>query len=288
LAADHPFRKASEALLFFSHGAVDLEDTTIERHAVAIGNAVPPSGTGASGQVRWGMLQLDDDGRWAVDHDAVDAFAACTVERVLAHEAVLDRVASWREQLGYLWTWLVPTADLGPAHLDAVGSAIARFEDAFEGGVREFVRADVARRFLGERPGELPDAWLHWPLTAGGLGLPYPAADRVPLAMTRAAKEPPPLPEPVGEPSNDPTWGAWYATLLQPLEPMPPADAEDPSIQHFVERGTRLGRADVALAPHWRWGLHTLGPDILDAYGSYDFIATDLVPVDLIRGSARG
>lgn len=42
LAADHPFRKASEALLFFSHGAVDLEDTTIERHAVAIGNAVPP------------------------------------------------------------------------------------------------------------------------------------------------------------------------------------------------------------------------------------------------------
>lgn len=41
LAADHPFRKASEALLFFSHGAADVEDTTIERHAVAIGNAVP-------------------------------------------------------------------------------------------------------------------------------------------------------------------------------------------------------------------------------------------------------
>ena len=41
VAADHPFRKAAEALLFFSHGAVDIEDTTIERHAVAIGNAVP-------------------------------------------------------------------------------------------------------------------------------------------------------------------------------------------------------------------------------------------------------
>lgn len=42
LAADHPIRKASEALPFFSHVALDLEDTTIERHAVAIGNAVPP------------------------------------------------------------------------------------------------------------------------------------------------------------------------------------------------------------------------------------------------------
>ena len=41
VAADHPFRKAADALLFFSHGAIDIEDTTIERHAVLIGNAVP-------------------------------------------------------------------------------------------------------------------------------------------------------------------------------------------------------------------------------------------------------
>lgn len=41
LAADHPFRKAADALLFFSHEAIDIEDTTVERHAVLIGNAVP-------------------------------------------------------------------------------------------------------------------------------------------------------------------------------------------------------------------------------------------------------
>jgi hypothetical protein len=43
VAADHPFRKAADALLFFSHGAVDIEDTTVERHAVQIGNRVPTS-----------------------------------------------------------------------------------------------------------------------------------------------------------------------------------------------------------------------------------------------------
>jgi hypothetical protein len=42
LAAAHPFRRAAEAVLFFSHGGADVEDTTIERHAIAIGNANPP------------------------------------------------------------------------------------------------------------------------------------------------------------------------------------------------------------------------------------------------------
>lgn len=41
LAADHPFRRAADALLFFSHGAADVEDTTIERHALAVGSAIP-------------------------------------------------------------------------------------------------------------------------------------------------------------------------------------------------------------------------------------------------------
>jgi hypothetical protein len=40
LAADHPFRKAAGALEFFTHGAVRLEDTTVERHAVLVGQHV--------------------------------------------------------------------------------------------------------------------------------------------------------------------------------------------------------------------------------------------------------
>lgn len=40
LAADHPFRKAATALELFTHGAVDLEDTTLERHAVLVGQHI--------------------------------------------------------------------------------------------------------------------------------------------------------------------------------------------------------------------------------------------------------
>jgi hypothetical protein len=40
LASDHPFRKAAQALGFFTHGAVDLEDTTVQRHAVLVGTQI--------------------------------------------------------------------------------------------------------------------------------------------------------------------------------------------------------------------------------------------------------
>lgn len=42
LAADHPFRKAADALLFFTHGAASVEDNSLERHAVLAGSAIPP------------------------------------------------------------------------------------------------------------------------------------------------------------------------------------------------------------------------------------------------------
>lgn len=40
LGSDHPFRKAQEALTFFTHDAVRLEDTTIEAHMVAAAQVV--------------------------------------------------------------------------------------------------------------------------------------------------------------------------------------------------------------------------------------------------------
>ena len=40
LGSDHPFRAAQQALAYFTHGAVRLEDTTIARHLVRIGQLV--------------------------------------------------------------------------------------------------------------------------------------------------------------------------------------------------------------------------------------------------------
>lgn len=40
LASEHPFRKAATALGFFTHGAVQLSDTTLQRHAVRVGRHI--------------------------------------------------------------------------------------------------------------------------------------------------------------------------------------------------------------------------------------------------------
>jgi len=42
LGSEHPFRKAQEALSYFTHGAVKLEDTTIARHMVAAAKLIDP------------------------------------------------------------------------------------------------------------------------------------------------------------------------------------------------------------------------------------------------------
>jgi len=40
LGSEHPFRKAQTALNYFTHGALDLEDTTIARHMVKVGQVI--------------------------------------------------------------------------------------------------------------------------------------------------------------------------------------------------------------------------------------------------------
>lgn len=64
LAADHPFRKAAEALLFFTHGAVDIEDNTLERHALFVGSALPRS---------WMYRTVDQIRRILVERATCDA-----------------------------------------------------------------------------------------------------------------------------------------------------------------------------------------------------------------------
>ena len=40
LGSEHPFRSAEQAIAFFTHGAVAVSDSTIERHAVAVGKTL--------------------------------------------------------------------------------------------------------------------------------------------------------------------------------------------------------------------------------------------------------
>lgn len=237
------------------------------------GSALP------AGPVRWGLLRYTPQGL-RVDAAAVDDALATTRAHAARHGALLDRAAAWREQIRYAWVWLAPMADLGEAHRAEVAGVLERYRaemvDDLEAALRERFGAS------------LPRAWLHWPLTAGGLGAPFPAADVVPLALAAARRVRDAAPAPAADPSVDGGWGAWFAAKLEPLKAEGPA--ETPAMhtleERFVARGERVGRVKGSLSTYWRWVLHTLGPDVLDAYGTFDFVATDLVPIELVRAAA--
>ena len=262
------------------------------------GLALNPEKTGSyptagDGPVQWGLLELGDDG-WTLAPEPMRRFLASTRTHVARQEALLDRVSAWRGQLAYLWTWLAPAVELGPRHFDTVRAALdamgALSLPALDGtehqGIVAVLRHELSRRFLDGAGTAVPEGWLHWPISAGGLGLRYPPADLVPLELAAAARAPnPPPTTPVS--TDDPEWGSWYADRLIPLAPREPAasPALDGFVARFVQRGARLGQASGELSPYWRWVLTTFGPDMLDAFGSFDFLATDLIPVTLIRES---
>lgn len=246
--------------------------------------------------VQWGLLALGEAG-WTLAPDPFETFLAATRTHVARQGALLDQVSAWRAQLQYLWTWLAPAAALGPRHFETVRAALDAMRTlslpSVDGlpheGIAALLRHELQRRFLAGEGAVVPEGWLHWPISAGGMGLPYPPADLVPLELAAAARTP--VEQPSGRCSfDDPEWGGWYADRLVPLEAEQPAasPALDGFVARFVQRGARLGQASGDLSPYWRWVLTTFGPDILEAFGSFDFVATDLIPVALIRESLGG
>ncbi|MBX3246706.1 MAG: hypothetical protein KF901_05930 [Myxococcales bacterium] len=246
------------------------------------------------GPVRWGMLELDASGGWRLDDQAIDGFAEISRARIEAHGALLDRVAMYGEQLRYLSTWLAPAADLGPDHGEAVQRAVARFDAmSFGGGqvgLRAMLRAELSSRFLDGDALGLPDAWLHWPITAGGLGVPHSGTELASVRAARAAREP--VPRPAAPPSErDPDWAAWYQHRLELVEPVEPEETPEGAalVERFIARGAKVrGEPQDDLAPVWRWVLATFGPSILTHFGTFDFLRSDLVPLDVIRSGGPG
>ena len=81
------------------------------------------------------------------------------------------------------------------------------------------------------------------------------------------------------------TWARFYASLLtevQSVEPVPQKVMET-LVDDFIERGAELsGGSQQTLSGYWRWILYTYGPQILNALGTFRFLITELVPLQLI------
>jgi hypothetical protein len=54
-------------------------------------------------------------------------------------------------------------------------------------------------------------------------------------------------------------------------------------VKDFIERGSEVsGHTQTQLSAYWRWVVYAYGPSLLEALGTFRFLMTELVPLQLI------
>ncbi len=239
----------------------------------------------------WMMLTLDGVGEWRVNPTAFETYLARARRDLLAEPTLLPRVARYNANITYLQAALSIKSPLGDTHRRSVCEALARFHYDFFGEGRSIVdemRGLIAERYLEARTAiTLPEAWLYWPITAGGLGLKQAVMLAASFAEVYAAREMEPPQKPrtadLSRKSND--WARWYMRIQNPVAPTAPEPntVMETLVNDFISRGSQIsGGKQQSLSAYWRWALYVYGPQILDSLGSFRFLFTELVPIQLI------
>ncbi|GHO86087.1 hypothetical protein [Dictyobacter formicarum] len=84
---------------------------------------------------------------------------------------------------------------------------------------------------------------------------------------------------------HDEVWSTFYGTLNQEIEAAEPKTNQvmQVLVKDFIRRGSEMSNSDQeGLTTYWRWILAIYGPQILDQLGTFRFLITDLVPLQLI------
>jgi hypothetical protein len=272
--------------------AMGLEVSAEKTGAVAVGGGALPESV-PSTPPRWALLELAPDGELVPSRSAMREWGARLQARMAAAGGVLEKVDVYSAEMRALVQALGPSAAPGSAHRRRVRRAIEELER--ELGAKRALASLVGQGYLDGR--EPPAAWLHWPRTAGGLGLLDPMIELVQYPKRRDVRPPE---VPAGWSVRDvelrsKEWAEHFAKLVSSFGPSGPAPhpTMDALARDFVSRlaemkGKPAAEAqseakEAALAPYWRWVLATYGPEVLEVFGTYRFLLAPLVPLHLIQ-----
>jgi hypothetical protein len=257
--------------------------------AICLGGRLP-DGLPA-GRPRWGMVELDEEGRWQVHQPTFDAHREQTRERVASAWSVLTKVQLYNANIKFLTAALALPAPLDDVHRAAALQAVRQFHQDFFGAGRSLVAGldeMIRERFLsGAAAVEIPDAWVYWPITAGGLGLQNPVviAAQYAEAYRRRERVEAPKERTPGWNLLANEWSNYYQQFLEVLEPGEPQETKvmKTLVDDFIQRGSDISAGkQQGLSAYWRWVLYTYGPQILERFGTFRFLLTELVPLQLI------
>lgn len=239
----------------------------------------------------WLMLQLGVDGAWRVDEGKFLNHLEQTRQRVESAPSIISGVEAYNANLKFLIKSLSLSSDLGDIHRDSVRDAINRFQADFFGTGQSFIdglRGMIRSTFLEDDSSlQIPESWLHWPLTASGLGVIHGTIHLTTFQQSYEKLDLKPITEEI-QADWQTKYNPWmyrfihYTTALKPHYPKKTNVMEN-LVDSFINRGSKLtsGR-QKDLSVYWRWVLYLYGPQILDYFGTFGFLITELVPLQLI------
>lgn len=275
---------------FVKNCGLDINDDKSD--ACAFGAELPKGLP--SGPVRWGLLELTASGDWGIHEAAFRTLCETTRQQVSAKHAVLAKATTFNAYLRYLTSAVGLTLNLGDAHRRSANDALRQFERELFGpgtGIVEELRRHISDRYLQDMElGNLPEGWMYWPITAGGLGLR--SAMVLCGQCQRAFDErqkiriEPPQKRPDNWQTGDPDWTRFYDNHFNLLEPASPRESKvmKTLVDDFIARGQEISAGkQQTLSAYWRWILCIYGPEILEKFGTFRFLLTDLVPLQLIH-----
>lgn len=240
----------------------------------------------------WLLVKLQPDGEWQVDTEAFATYLEQARRQVLHYRSLLSQIEIYNLHVKHLIRATAMESDLGKAHRQSIERAVATFHQDFfsQGqGMIETLRKAIQERFFGQEATALtlPEAWFYWPITAGGCGLTQVIMLGSGYAETQKAtparRVPAHLPLNWQTASDD--WGQFYSSLIWHvhLKETEATKRMEMLVTDFIQRSNEMGNTrQTTLGPYWRWILYIYGPQILEHLGSFRFLSTELVPLQII------
>ncbi|KAJ3170133.1 hypothetical protein HDU88_008758 [Geranomyces variabilis] len=129
-----------------------------------------------SGELRWGLLSLRSDGKFAIDQSRVDEHIIEMHRQLAGRRSVLDWIRAYNRYMQFFaFHFCRPQHSLGRSHIDDCLRTFSRINreicPSTDGNTALFVKKMLLERF---KFGNVPDGFLFWPMKFGGLELHNP------------------------------------------------------------------------------------------------------------------
>ncbi|HAS43507.1 MAG TPA: hypothetical protein DCS93_23710 [Microscillaceae bacterium] len=241
--------------------------------------------------IQAGILELNEQGEWQLNESTFKLHQEQTRLRLESATSIFTAVQVYNANVRYLIHMLYLNVHMGSQHREAAEQCILQFHEHLfgdQGGIIEHLTQRI-QKLYGPLPNnmQIPIAWFYWPLTAGGLGVQNPVLTASLYAKTIQGEKYHPKPTQQSESwdTQDNDWTRYYNDLSRSIEIQEPHKDQvlDSLIRDFINRGNEIsGGNQYSLSPYWQWVLFIYGSEILDSMGTFRYLITELVPLQLI------